>query len=415
MRPLRARHLRILAIATKSHGQSGMPSMANHRLSSSVHGDEEAVLGLTPAFRPLTWVIRRTSDKAVVRANVAAGLFWLLVLVTASYLDGTLDMPGRAVGLFEHPSIFAFLLAYCVAPISIPKAAALILTLHQWTSDVFQDEFRATEVETLIANFRNYVRRQNTLGRTTYTLIFLLGVIPFAWNSYANQIPFQHAGFDFWDSALHPWGYWATRVFKLYFWTFFFPSTVHICLGIVLTIRSLILKADQERSLILDPFHPDRCGGLRRFVDVVLLPLAPSLAAGGIMAFGAVMVHRKLDLTTGGAVALFLVLLVLIYLILALPIRSVAKAEKIRQLGVVGHIQHLLYEQVLQIGSDKDGESIVARINALSDLASKIRDVPNWPRLHSVLKAASLLVSSPIFGLAAGLALDLLKARLLPP
>src|ERR1700730_7200021 len=81
------------------------------------------------AFRYVGRLSRTDAAHAIAAVNAAvAGLFFVLFLFGGG-LDHPLFLPGRGVGLLEHPTIFAFLAAQVIVPRGFVRAIGGFLAL----------------------------------------------------------------------------------------------------------------------------------------------------------------------------------------------------------------------------------------------------------------------------------------------
>lgn len=344
----------------------------------------------------------KTSRLPLINNLVAIGFG--LILFLSALLDSSLELRGRAVGFFEHPAIFFFIATQCICLYAVLRGARTFLDLPKWGSHVLKPDFLARRLEYHQGWLREAIKRKNPHGSFTYNILVSIGIAAFAWNSIANQDPIRFAGFDFWDSMNHPYGYAATRVYKFYMWTFFFPALIHLELMMLICFRRLVVDAADSRGLVLEPFHPDGCGGVRKFMDTVLIPLIPPLAVSSLLAVSAVSIHRKVDFTTVGALGLVCVTFLVLYLTLATALRRAIIIEKDRQLKAISDIQNAQFFELIGVMTEAaKSEEVGKTIASLADLSKYVRGLPNWPQLHFVVKAVSLAGSSPITAWLAGL------------
>lgn len=363
------------------------------------HTDVYKILELYPAFHVRRWLSRLGLRPDLLRLNIFIAVLFLLLIFLAASLDSSLLLKGRNAGLLQHPAIFAFLATQCVLPYAAARSLTLLLTMKGWGTNVLKEDFLRENLPSSIDWLEQSASRQNNIGRVLFNVLSMVGFGAFVWNSISNQRPFYFVGFDVWDSAYHPWGYFITRIYKFYMWTLFFPALVHVEIITLICMRRLLLRAVRQRSLVLEPFHPDECGGARAFIDTVLIPLLPALAISSALAISALFTEKKFDLLTVGALTFVCCTFLSLYLIMAGALRSAIVAEKARQLGLIADIQNTsLFNLLYKIDNNKSPDEVSKTIEALSSLSRRIKDLPNWPQLRLVVRAVVLAAGSPIVG-----------------
>jgi hypothetical protein len=371
----------------------------------------KAVLANFPAFRYSYYLGKY--HFYLIRGQILLACIFALMLTCSALLDHTLTMTEKSVGFLQHPGIFIYLIAQCVLPYTTLKSIISLLEMPATASGVLSERMIDNELGSLLGWFRDTLLMRDNFGRISYGSLTALGFGIFVWNCYQNQLPLRFLGFDFWDSAYHPFGYWSTRIYKFYVAALLAPAIVHIQIALVITIRRILLYAARNGELKLEPYHPDGCGGVRLFIDNVLNPMVPILFTASAMTFAAFFVHKKYDITTVGGLLLTCALFLLIYLVPAVALRKAIVLEKKRQLSDIARRQGKFYSSLMlpdpEVASVK---SIVDDLDSLSDVGKHIILVPNWPQFQRALKIASLAGSSPILSWAGSKAAILLGAWL---
>lgn len=365
-----------------------------------------------PAFFYIRWLKSQERREYFLALNTLIAVIFGLLMFGAATLDGALYVDGPTVGFLEHPAIFAFIATQCIVPYAVARGVALFVTIPEWGNKVLRPEFLNAHQLEAQEWFTESVQRGNNKSRVIFSLLAGIGIVAFAWNSISNQDPLRFVGFDFWDSANHVWGYATTRVYKFYMWCLFFPSLLHIEIMMLMATRRVVVSAAREGGLILEPFHPDKCGGVRAFIDTVIIPLLPALAISSLLALSAAAIHKRFDLTTGGALILLCSTFSALYFVIAASLRRAIITEKERQLGLIAKIQHdYFFSLIARENAAIPPEEVGKSISSLSGLADTVRSIPNWPQLRVVIRAVSLAGSPPALGWLAGLILPKLLAK----
>lgn len=231
--------------------------------------------------------------------SIVFGLFLASIIFSASVLDGTLIMAGDSRGLLEHPAIWFFIILLIAIPICLRSSVAELISCRLRKDIPFSRQFRSCGFKQALSTCQSDFRGRSRLAKTLISIFTAIGVVAFSWNSIQNQMPIASLGFDFWDSANHSWGYWTTRGIKFYMWVIFFPQMALAQTLLLISVRRILRKAKKERSYELNIFHPDRAGGLRALIDSILRPLLPLVLLSGITTLFVVLIHKKVDTTTG--------------------------------------------------------------------------------------------------------------------
>lgn len=248
----------------------------------------------------------------------------LVLIILASLIDHTFLLPGVDIGLFEHPTIWTFLIIQAILPFVFKKAVVNLFDFLKGTDIVNP----GTDLSKYVTIFKKHVSRQTNSGRIAYLLLITFGLGCFAWNSFQNQAPYQFVGFDFWDSINHVFGYGITRVYKFYLWVFFFPSIIHMHISLLLTLHKLLKDAMKEHFWALKPFHQDEYGGVGKIIRIAIDPCIPVLLIASLSVFSVLLIHRQLSVTPVVGICVLSALFVFVYLIPAITLRKIIQSEK---------------------------------------------------------------------------------------
>jgi len=339
-------------------------------------------------------------------------LVFALLFAVAVKVDGTIYIDGRPVGFIEHPAIFVFLVSQAVLPFFVERGLGSFLQLAERADTVLSPDVIRDDLPRYCSWLRESIALRTLLGRILYIIFVIAGFAFFAWNSLQNQRPYALVGTDFWDSALHMWGYWSSRVYKFYVWLIVAPLLAHAQVMLVIAMKDLLLLAVRKRGLTLEPYHSDGCGGVKVFLDSVLSPMVQVVVSAAMLTLSAFFVHRKYDVTTIGGLLVACALFVFVYLIPAATLRKCIRFEKERQLSEVTETQNKFYAIVTDESSDSAKVSeALGILGDLSEVCRQITGIPNWPQLARVIKVTSVAAGSPIIAGTAKLMNNYLKAR----
>ena len=331
------------------------------------------------------------------KLNAYIALAFALLFAIAVKIDGTIYIDGRPVGFVEHPAIFVFLLSQAVLPFFVERGLRSFFQLAERSDTVLSPEVIKDDLPQACLNLRDSIALRTHLGRILYISFTIAGFAFFAWNSLQNQRPYTHVGTDFWDSVLHMWGYWSSRLYKFYVWLLVAPLLAHAQIMLVIAMKNLLLSAVRKRGLTLEPYHADGCGGVKVFIDSVLSPMVPVVISAALLTLSAFFVHRKYDVTTMGGLLVACTLFIFVYLVPAATLRKCIALEKERQLSEITETQNKFYAIVKDESSDSSKVSeALGILGDLSEVCRQITGLPNWPQLARVVRVVSVAASSPI-------------------
>lgn len=314
-----------------------------------------------------------------------------LVLLLASMLDGTLLLPGRDVGLLEHPAIWTFIGLQAILPTAIGRSIATFLRSRSTLRSL---GIRA-ERDSATSLALRFLRLDTSLSRFTATILYSAGLIAFVWNTYQNQQPGIVLPFDFWDSSNHTFGFWTTRVYKLYLFAWLLPYIALIHAAILCTTLRLIRNARLSGTIELAPFHPDGVGGFGFVSTLVSTPILVSAAMSSVALGATLVVHRAPDVTPLIGFGMIVFAIAISYLIPIAFLRTDIAALKRAALRKIREKQDGYYRGLLTTPS-ADVESVRLRTEAVDDfehLAARIQSISNYPHLKRLVGYTGLALA----------------------
>ena len=111
------------------------------------------------------------------------------------------------------------------------------------------------------------------LGQTTVPK----SLTAFIWNTYQNQLPGVIVPWDFWDTFNHLWGFWFTRIYKLYLFCWLLPYIALVHIAILMAVLRVVRRARLLGIVELQPFAADGVGGLGFIPPLVSSPVIVTL------------------------------------------------------------------------------------------------------------------------------------------
>ncbi len=315
-----------------------------------------------------------------------ASLF-ILLLVIGSLLDHTLLMEGINVGLLEHSTFWGFIVMQIIAPWFLQKSINKLLGFLKG-NDVID---ASKDLTTYISLLNKHTLKQTNISRLSFAIISLIGLACFAWNSFQNQEPLRFLGFDFWDSSNHFFGYWLTRVYKLYMWVFFLPAIIHIHLSSLFVLYKLLHEARREKFFKLMPYSQDEHAGAGEIIKIAINPPIPIMLVGFASVVSAFFIHGHISITPIIGLSLMSLLLIIIYLIPAIQLRNIIKSEKKNQLDDIARKQNALYFELVKYEKSILKPDDLETLNTLSSVFNQVKLISVWPYWKSILKVVGII------------------------
>lgn len=326
------------------------------------------------------------------QCGLVAGL-GMIAVSFASLIDNSLFLPGRDVGLLQHPAIWAFLTLQFLLPIALRRSLTRLLMARSSLRKLgaLQGDAHAQIVIPIL----RFMRLEDPLGRLSAVFVYLLGLVAFVWNTYQNQRPGIVLPYDFWDSSSFIFGFWTTRILKLYLFCWLLPYLAMLHFGILITGLRLIRRARCAGSLLLMPFHPDGAGGLGFLPNLVTKPLVVGVLIGILPTLAALQVHRKLDVTPTMGLGLLLLAITIGYLVPILSLRKDIVATKRMMIHRLRWLQQSTYASALE-SEQPDLTALRTAsesIDNIDNLVNAINSVSNFPHLKRLVAMFALALS----------------------
>jgi len=352
------------------------------------------------AYPPFCWLGRRIAIRWSGVLNASIGLAAAPLFLFGAWRDHTFRMPGDGVGLLQHPGIWIYLLAQPLLPALLDRAVVAFAELSRHQRGLFTPSFRDNNLRHETRTLAKRIRRRTPPFWFLYHTLVALGIVAWILNTLKNQSPIKSYGFDTWDSWPHLWGYWSTRVYKLYVAMFLAPAIVHAQVAIVISVTRLISNAKRQSGLHLDPYASDEVGGTRGLIDTVLNPMVPVVLTASLMSVAAVYVHKRFDVTTIGGLLITIGIFVIVYVVPAICLRQAIRSEKKCQRALLRERQAVLYDELRAADTSlASNREKVALIQDLSVIVERIDKVPVWPQLTRVAATISAAAASPILAM----------------
>jgi hypothetical protein len=307
-----------------------------------------------------------------------------LILIGASSLDHSLLLRGHDVGLLQHPGIWSFLGLQIALPISIYHSIGKLQGAGEWLTSIRPTG--GASHQKLQRRVIEFVRLRNRGGRATASVLYSAGIAAFVWNTYQNQRPGVLVPFDFWDSATYPWGFWATRFYKLYLFGWLLPYVALVHVGILKAVLRHVHDARLSGSLRLVPFHPDGVGGLGLVPSIVSTPVAISLLAAAVPMAAALEVHRGFAVTPLIGITLLLALILGAYLLPIWYLRRDIVALKRDLVDRLRNRQQAYYARIADtLGDEQNLSDANQALEYFDKVCLRIQAISNYPHFKKLM------------------------------
>jgi hypothetical protein len=319
-----------------------------------------------------------------------------LLILIGSAIDGTLTLEGRSVGLLEHPGIWAFFGLQIVLPLSIRHSLKKLLRAQSKIRAIsnLDDKFSRTVITPLLM----FLRLKTNESRAIGAIIFGAGLTAFVWNTYQNQLPGIIIPFDFWDSKNHFFGFWLTRIYKLYLFVWLLPYIALIHAALLMITLRLIRQARLADRFNLDPFHPDGVGGLGFVPGLITTPIIVAVLMISLPTAAAFEVHRATDVTPLIGLTIMVAWTGIAYVVPILYLRSDIVATKRATIRKLRQLQQACYSEIIK---DKklDYEKVREGNEALEyfeKICSKVSSISNYPHLKRLIGYLGLALTPSV-------------------
>lgn len=356
---------------------------------------EENLLSNYPAFNYLSWMKKLNIHSIPVR-NLIVTLFFVGLIVLASYVDHSFYLGEPNIGLLQHPAIWFFFLIQAIVPFALSKSINRFLNMYNWKHSIIKHSFFEEDFKSETKLLLQKSLHKKSLSRLWFVLLFTFGFISFAWNSYQNQSPVELVGFDFWDSYTYPFGYWSTRIYKFYIWCIFFPSVIHLYCSLVLQILNVLKRSYKSNMLVLEPYHYDENGGVSIFMKNIITPIIPVLFTTSLLSLSVYLIHQKFDFTSISSLVIVTIIFLILYLIPAYKIGKIIRDNKERQLSEIAKKQKKILKKIIDQDDSSQTKNDFELITTFEKITHQIKSIPNWPNYKFIGKILTIAYSPSI-------------------
>lgn len=324
-------------------------------------------------------------------AGLAAG-----VILIGSAIDRSLILPGRSIGLLEHPGIWIFFVLQVALPISVRYSLKTLIKADSKIREVTKSNGKMSDL--VIRPLIDFLRLKDRESKFAATIIYSAGLAAFVWNTYQNEFPGVIMPYDFWDSKNFLFGFWLTRVYKLYMLGWFLPYIGMVHVGILVVVLRVIRRARVSGKLKLIPFHHDGVGGLGFVPGLVTTPIIVTVLVSSVSTAAAFEVHRAADVTPIMGLTIIILATGIAYVIPILVLRADIVAMKQEAIEKLRLLQQTYYSKIVD-GGKIDFEKVRNGNEALDyfeKVCARIQAISNYPHLKRLLGYMALAITPSI-------------------
>lgn len=335
------------------------------------------------------------SSQCWILASIAA-----ISILIAGNIDGTLFLNGRDVGLLEHSAIWTFVALQVALPFCILHSLKRLMKGHSKLRKLCG--LKGSFLDSVMVPIREFLKLKDRESKLAATVVYSAGIAAFVWNTYQNQRPRIIVPYDFWDSNLHFFGFWLTRIYKLYLFGWLLPYIALIQIAILVVILGLIRRARVAGTLKLTPFNSDGVGGLAFIPGLITTPIIVTMLIGAAPTLAAFEVHRALDITPLMGLSILVLWAGAAYIVPIIFLRSDIVAFK-REMIARSRQQQQDYYSTITDSQELDVEKLRKGYEAFDyfeKVCERIQAISNYPHLRRLLKFFALALTPTIISLA---------------
>lgn len=220
-------------------------------------------------------------ERKYLTRNAVITISFLSLFLVIGFFEKNLILPCNGLGLFQHKSIWFFLITGVIVPFAIRQV------LVEPSCGLEKNT-----VENIKAKFLEISQRPST--SVFFAITRTVGFLCFVGNTLQNAHIFNHLPFDFWDSINYPISYGVTRLYKFYLFAYLIPIIVIYIYVLLKAISELIILDDKdikEYPALNDKHLNSLCNmGL----NVLLILIIPFIISSIIV----YLTHDRFDPTT---------------------------------------------------------------------------------------------------------------------
>ena len=318
------------------------------------------------------------------------------LILIGSAIDGSLILPGRSIGQLEHPGIWFFFILQVALPISLKYSLKKLIKAGPRLREVAKSKDKFSQLVTVpLISFLHLEDRESKFAAS---FIYCAGLAAFVWTTYQNSHPGVIVPYDFWDSKNFIFGFWLTRVYKLYMLVWFLPYIGLVHVAVLVIVLRIIRRARVSGKLKLTPFHHDGVTGLGFVPGLITTPIIVTVLISSLSTAAAFEVHRAADITPIMGLTVIILATAIGYVIPMLVLRTDIVAMKQEAIAKLRLLQQAYYSNIIDSGN-VDFEKARNGNEALDyfeKVCARIQAISNYPHLKRLVGYTTLAITPSI-------------------
>lgn len=321
---------------------------------------------------------------SIIVVIAVATVVWALILVAASFADGTLALTAPGRGLSHHYGFQVSFLAVPLVLITVYYALSYFLRLLRNIDDL---TIKDLEPEQLREILTPHIDSLFLRGRWCHMLWLFMFVGAGAFIVMFKQldIPLAVWGNDVFNAPQYRYGYFVGNLVFAVLWFIVYPVGIFYALHLTISAEIIVSQLQRRNWLKLDFLNVDRCGGMARLgtvnLLVMLIYLWPALA---IIAFQKTHQNTYVTLIVTAVGMSLLLVLQSTY-----GMYHIGKAISAERKAAVGQINSRI-EKALD-GSQNDFQAALASM----EYRSCVMSISSLPHSRSILAAVNATRFAP--------------------
>ncbi len=313
------------------------------------------------------------------KRNIVRDGFIVFAFITLYIIVGLLEknlfLPNNDLGLLEHINIWIFLISNLLIPFIIYNT---FKTLKYYVDSEILDNLKET--------FK--INSERKIVRILFDFSTAIGLCCFIGNSLQNAKIINPLPFDYWDSTNYIISYIASRIHKLYLFTYFIPCVLTYIFILIKSISTLMVINENEMGQYPIKKY-EQLNMLCNFgLNVLLALVIPFI----LLSCGVYFVHTRFDITSTTTIIISLVSALTCFGMYILLIKKFYKSITIYKKRHIEQINTQLSEIHQYILSEQYDENSYEKLDVflkkedyLMQTKEKIEKINKFPHIIKAL------------------------------
>lgn len=209
-------------------------------------------------------------------------VLWTLVIVTASFFDGSWTLDGNGIGLLEHYGAWTILLTSPVLLfLGFLILTRLTVAFERLRSSAKDDHLGRRFRLEINSHIRSLWFRKKS--RWLVPMFSITGFLFAMINIRQTVLPVETYGNDVFDSYNYFLGFLAFKIYLVALWSIVYPFLGFILIHATVSMIVIMRMSCNYKLLKINLFHEDNCGGMSRFGHINMLIMLSYVCVLGVM------------------------------------------------------------------------------------------------------------------------------------